>query len=178
MSHKNQEQDTKTEKKEEKVTPPADNHFQKEAAEFKDKYIRAYAEMENVKRRCQQEIAIRTKTAISDFALDTLAVADNLERALATPLPSEMENNAFIANLMKGLQMTQKALMAALDKNGVKAVESLGKPFDPNTQKAIQQIEDNSKPENTVVQEWQKGYIIGGDRVLREAMVIVSKKSK
>ena len=72
--------------------------------------------------------------------------------------------------------MTQKQLSDAFSKNGVLAIESVGKPFDPNTQKAIQQIVDNDKEDGTVVQEWQKGYTIAGDRVLREAMVIVSKK--
>ncbi len=150
--------------------------LEKEAAEMRDKFIRTYAEMENIKKRCQNEIEKNAKIAIGDFALDLLPVADNLERALAQPIPADLEGNAFIKNLFDGVIMTQKQLSSALSKNGVTLIESVGKPFDPNTQKAIQQIVDAEKEDGTVVQEWQKGYLIGGDRVLREAMVIVSKK--
>jgi molecular chaperone GrpE len=150
--------------------------LEKEAADMRDKFMRTYAEMENIKKRCQNEIEKNAKIAIADFALDLLPVADNLERALAQEIPADLAGNAFIQNLLTGVQMTQKQLMDAFIKNGVLAIESVGKPFDPNIQKAIQQVVDNEKEDGTVLQEWQKGYIIGGDRVLREAMVIVSKK--
>ena len=131
--------------------------LEKEAAEMRDKFIRTYAEMENIKKRCQNEIEKNAKIAIGDFALDLLPVADNLERALAQPIPAELEGNAFIKNLFDGVIMTQKQLSSALSKNGVTLIESVGKPFDPNTQKAIQQIVDAEKEDGTVVQEWQKG---------------------
>lgn len=150
--------------------------LEKEAAEMRDKFVRTYAEMENLRKRCQNEIEKNAKVAIADFALDLLPVADNLERALAQSIPEELKDNEFLKNLRAGVEMTQKQLSSALSKNGVTLIESVGKPFDPNTQKAIQQIVDAEKEEGTVVQEWQKGYIIGGERVLREAMVIVSKK--
>ena len=150
--------------------------LEKEAAEMRDKFVRTYAEMENLRKRCQNEIEKNAKVAIADFALDLLPVADNLERALAQSIPEELKDNEFLKNLRAGVKMTQKQLSSALSKNGVTLIESVGKPFDPNTQKAIQQIVDAEKEEGTVVQEWQKGYIIGGERVLREAMVIVSKK--
>ena len=150
--------------------------LEKEAAEMRDKFVRTYAEMENIKKRCQNEIEKNAKIAIADFALDLLPVADNLERALAQEIPAELSDNAFIKNLLTGVEMTQKQLATAFEKNGVIAIESIGKPFDPNTQKAIQQVVDNEKEDGTVLQEWQKGYTIGGDRILREAMVIVSKK--
>jgi len=150
--------------------------LEKEAAEMRDKFMRTYAEMENIKKRCQNEIEKNAKVAIADFALDLLPVADNLERALAQEIPDELKNNDFLKNLIAGVQMTQKQLYAALNKNGVTVIESVGKPFDPNTQKAIQQVFDDKLEDGTVIQEWQKGYLIGGDRILREAMVIVSKK--
>lgn len=150
--------------------------LEKEAAEMRDKFMRTYAEMENIKKRCQNEIEKNAKVAIADFALDLLPVADNLERALAQEIPPELKDNAFLKNLIAGVQMTQKQLAAALNKNGVTVIESVGKPFDPNTQKAIQQVFNDKLEDGTVIQEWQKGYLIGGDRILREAMVIVSKK--
>lgn len=194
MTHKNQAQDKKQDKKVPQPTPQPKSDkperadlknahaeriqaLEKEVADMKDKYLRTYAEMENVKKRCQTEIQNRSKVAIGDFALDVLPVADNLARALDAPIPDDLKNNEFMKNLILGLQMTQKSLMHALEQNGVHPIDSLNQPFDPNTQKAIQQIEDDSVPDGTVVQEWQKGYRIGDDRILREAMVIVSKKS-
>ena len=187
MNQKNQEKEVKKEEKKqtptEKTTDKKKNPHEEEIEKLKeqnavlsDKFIRTYAEMENIRKRCQTEIEKNAKIAIGDFALDLLPVADNLTRAVAQPVPEELSDNAFIKNLLEGVLMTQKVLQNALQKNGVVAIESVGKPFDPNTQKAIQTIVDETKPEDTVIQEWQTGYTIGGDRILREAMVIVSKK--
>jgi len=151
--------------------------LEKEAAEMRDKFMRTYAEMENIKKRSQLEIEKNAKIAIADFALDLLPAVDNLERALDQPIPDELKNNEFLKNLFAGVEMTQKQMATALSKNGVTIVKSVGKPFDPHTQKALQEVVDDTKEEGTVLQEWQKGYLIGGDRVLREAMVIVSKKA-
>ncbi len=191
MTQKNQEKHIKKEEKkqpqptpasapaEEKVAPAPEEtleKLQKEAAEMRDKFMRTYAEMENIKKRCQAEIEKNAKIAIADFALALLPVADNLARALALPIPAELEDNAYLKSLFEGIVMTQKELRTALEKNGVKEIDSEGKPFDPNFQKAIQEVVDPEKPAGTVLQEWQKGYTIGGDRVLREALVIVSRK--
>ncbi len=196
MVQKNQEQDKKENEKNtsipQKATQEKDKvelkgesknsagakivELQKQLDEMKDKYLRTYADMENIKRRGQIEIAQKSKTAIGDFALDVLPVADNLTRALETPIPEDLKQNEFIKNLTSGVQMTQKSLMEALQKNGVTPIDSVGKPFNPHNQKAIQQVVNDTVPEGTVIQEWQKGYKIGDDRILREAMVIVSKK--
>lgn len=193
MTQKNQEKHIKKEEKKleqpekkqpEKMENASFNQaetikkLEKETAELRDKFMRAYAEMENVKKRSQIEIEKNAKIAIADFALALLPVADNLARALALPIPTELENNAYLKSLFEGIVMTQKELQTALEKNGVKEIESVGKPFDPNFQKAIQEISDPEKPNGTVLQEWQKGYTIGGDRVLREALVIVSRKEE
>ncbi len=193
MTQKNQEKHIKKEEKkleqpEKKQSEKMENasfnqaetikKLEKETTELRDKFMRAYAEMENVKKRSQIEIEKNAKIAIADFALALLPVADNLARALALPIPTELENNAYLKSLFEGIVMTQKELQTALEKNGVKEIESVGKPFDPNFQKAIQEISDPEKPNGTVLQEWQKGYTIGGDRVLREALVIVSRKEE
>ena len=103
-----------------------------------------------------------------------MSVGDNLTRAMAALPESERENEQ-IKNLMVGLDLTQKDLTQALEKNGVTAIESIGLVFDPNKHKVVQEIDDPTKPTGTIVQEWQKGYMIGGDRVLREAVVVVTK---
>lgn len=145
-----------------------------EVAKFKDLYVRAEAEMENLRRRTQKELENRSKFAVSSFAKDLLPVGDNLTRAMAALPESERENEQ-IKNLMIGLDLTQKDLTQALEKNGVTAIESVGLVFDPNKHKVVQEIDDPTKPTGTIIQEWQKGYMIGGDRVLREAVVVVTK---
>lgn len=167
----------------EQTTPIKETSCQKEmerlkseVEKFKDLYLRSQAEMENLRRRTQQELEKRTKFAISSFAHDILTVNDNLSRAMASIPETEKENQSdFIKNLLIGLELTQKELNTALEKNKVTAIESLGHVFDPNLHKVVQEVDDPSKPSGTIVQEWQKGYMIGGDRVLREAVVVVTR---
>ncbi len=150
--------------------------MQAEIDKLKDLYLRSQAEMENLRRRTQQELEKRSKFAVSSFAQDLLPVNDNLSRAMASIPDSEKENqNDLVKNLLVGLELTQKDLNSALEKNNVTAIESLGRVFDPNLHKVVQEIDDPEKPAGTIVQEWQKGYMIGGDRVLREAVVVVTR---
>ena len=150
--------------------------LQAEIDKLKDLYLRSQAEMENLRRRTQQELEKRSKFAVSSFAQDLLPVNDNLSRAMASIPDSEKEKqNDLVKNLLVGLELTQKDLNSALEKNNVTAIESLGRVFDPNLHKVVQEIDDPEKPAGTIVQEWQKGYMIGGDRVLREAVVVVTR---
>ena len=150
--------------------------MQAEIDKLKDLYLRSQAEMENLRRRTQQELEKRSKFAVSSFAQDLLPVNDNLTRAMASIPESERDKQSdLVKNLLIGLELTQKDLNAALEKNNIKAIDSVGRVFDPNLHKVVQEVEDPSKPAGTIVQEWQKGYTIGGDRVLREAMVVVTR---
>lgn len=150
--------------------------LKEEVEKFKDLYVRSQAEMENLRRRTQIELEKRSKFAVSAFAKDLLTVNDNLSRALDAMTPEMREQQPeVVKNLLVGLDLTRKSLDSALEKNGVTPVDSVGKVFDPNVHKVVQEIEDPEKPSGTIVQEWQKGYMIGGDRVLREAMVVVTR---
>lgn len=150
--------------------------MQAEIDKMKDWYLRSQAEMENLRRRTQQELEKRSKFAVSSFAQDLLPVNDNLSRAMASIPESERDGQSdFVKNLLVGLELTQKGLNAALEKFNIKPIESIGHVFDPNLHKVVQEVEDPTKPAGTIVQEWQKGYTIGGDRVLREAMVVVTR---
>lgn len=150
--------------------------MQAEIDKYKDLYLRSQAEMENLRRRTQQELEKRSKFAISTFAQDLLPVNDNLTRAMASIPESEKENqNELVKNLLVGLELTQKDLNSALQKNNITEIESVGRVFDPNLHKVVQEVEDPTQPAGTIIQEWQKGYMIGGDRVLREAVVIVTR---
>ena len=150
--------------------------LQEEVNKLKDLYLRSQAEMENLRRRTQMELEKRSKFAISSFAQDLLPVNDNLSRAMASiPEAEKAEQSDLIKNLLVGLELTQKDLNSALEKNNITPIESVGRVFDPNLHKVVQEVDDPTKPAGTIIQEWQRGYMIGGDRVLREAVVIVTK---
>ena len=148
--------------------------LQAEVDKYKDLYIRAQAEMENLRRRTQQELEKRSKFAVSSFAQDLLPVSDNLSRALAS-IPEDKKDDDLFKNLQIGLELTQKEMNTALEKNKITPIESVGHIFDPNLHKVVQEIDDPTQPSGMIIQEWQKGYMIGGDRVLREAVVVVTK---
>ena len=148
--------------------------LQAEVDKYKDLYIRAQAEMENLRRRTQQELEKRSRFAVSSFAQDLLPVGDNLSRALAS-IPEDKKDDDLFKNLKIGLELTQKEMNSALEKNKITPIESVGHIFDPNLHKVVQEIDDPTQPSGMIIQEWQKGYMIGGDRVLREAVVVVTK---
>ena len=168
-----------------KAEPKHDKETEKlmeEVAHWKDLAMRATAEMENVKKRTQIDIAKANRYATGGFAKDLLPVADSLEQAISftkAEIAKEKEKGESISpvleNLLKGVEMTAGNLTTALKKQQIEKMEGLGKVFDPNLHKVIQEVADPTKPAGTIVQELQPGYTIGGDRVLREAMVIVSK---
>lgn len=144
-------------------------------AELKDKYLRAYAEMENTRRRAEKDVADARNFSIAGFARDMLAVADNLGRALAAvdPAVREAADNT-LKTLLEGVELTNRELAKTLEKHGVRLLDPLDQKFDPNFHQAMFEIPDDSVPPGTVKQVVQPGYAIG-DRVLRPAMVGVSK---
>jgi molecular chaperone GrpE len=147
----------------------------KEAADLKDRLLRTLAEMENLRRRTEREVADARAYGISNFARDILAVADNMERALKA-LDDELREtaNAGVKALLDGVELTERELIKAMEKHGVKKLEPQGQKFDPNLHQAMYEIPDESVPAGTVVQVMQPGYTIG-ERVLRPALVGVSR---
>ena len=141
---------------------------------MKNEFLRAYADAENTKKRCAQEIEKNTKYAISSFAKDLLSVADNLHRAIEALPEAEKAKCEEAKNLLKGVELTEAELMKVFKKFGIQKVDSMGKVFDPNYQRVIQEVDDAGKPAGTIIAELQTGYMIN-DRILREAMVIVTK---
>ncbi|KAF0524216.1 nucleotide exchange factor GrpE [Pediococcus pentosaceus] len=138
-----------------------------ERDELSDKYIRAQAEIVNMRRRNEKEQASLIKYDGQKLAKAILPALDNLERALAVESASEQ--------LQKGVKMVQTDLLKALKENHVAEIEAEGQAFDPNMHQAVQTVPaDDDHPADTVVQVLQKGYILK-DRVLRPAMVIVAQ---
>ena len=158
------------EKTSEKIDEEAEL-LKEENAKLKDDCMRAYAELENTKKRCAAEMEKTSKYAVSSFAKEVLSVADNLHRALAA---AEELPGSDCEQLKKGVELTESELAKVLAKFGVVKMEPMGKVFDPAFHRVVQEVEDKSKPAGTVVAELQTGYMIN-DRILREAMVIVSR---
>ncbi|UJQ93488.1 nucleotide exchange factor GrpE [Mariluticola halotolerans] len=146
-----------------------------ENAELKDRLLRAAAEMENLRKRTEREIADTRSYAIANFARDMLTATDNLSRALMM-LPAEARENAdaSMAALIEGIEMTDREMQRLLQKNGVKPILAEGEKFDPHKHQAMFEVPNNEVPEGTIVQVVQAGFAIG-DRVLRPSMVGVAK---
>ena len=138
---------------------------QAEIASLKDAFLRAKAETDNARKIAQADIAKAHKFAIESFAEDLLPVKDALEKALATP-------NQTVESLKEGAELTLKALQNALSRGGVVELDPAGQKFDPNRHQAMQMV-PSGQPANTVVDVYQKGYLIN-DRILRPALVTVS----
>jgi molecular chaperone GrpE len=147
----------------------------KEAGDLKDRLLRTLAEMENLRRRTEREVADARTYGASNFARDILAVADSMERALKA-LDDEIRDkaDAGVKALLDGVELTERELIKVMEKHGVKRIEPQGQKFDPNLHQAMFEIPDPSVPAGTVVQIMQPGYTIG-ERVLRPALVGVAK---
>src|SRR5262249_18182932 len=150
---------------------------QREAAGFKDKLLRTLAEMENLRKRTEREVLDARLYGNAGFARDVLAVADNMHRALEAIGP-ELRGPADpkAKALIEGCGLTEGELLKTLEKNGVKKFTPQGEKFDPNVHQAMYEVPTSDQPPGQVAQVIQAGYMIG-DRVLRPAMVAVSKSA-
>lgn len=143
--------------------------------ELKDKLLRTLAEMENLRRRTERDVADARSYGIAKFARDMLDVADNMRRGLeSVPADARATADGAFKALLDGVELTERDLLKKLDGNGIKPIEPLGQKFDPNLHQAMFELPDDGRPNGTVVQVVQTGYVIG-DRVLRPALVGVSK---
>jgi molecular chaperone GrpE len=151
---------------------------QREAAEYKDKLLRTLAEMENLRKRTEREVTDARVYGIASFAREVLAVADNMHRALEAVGPELREHaDGKVKALIEGVELTERELMKALEKSGVKKFSPQGEKFDPNVHQAMFELDNAEVPPGHVAQVIQAGYMIG-DRVLRPALVAVAKAAK
>ena len=137
--------------------------------ESEDKYLRLYAEYENYKKRTQKEKDARYADAVIDTAAELLPVMDNLDRALAVEVTSEDARA-----LRDGVEMVKKQMTESLTKLKITEIQAVGEEFNPNLHNAVMHIDDEAITENTVVEEFMKGYIYNDDRVVRYSMVKVA----
>ncbi|RWY86077.1 nucleotide exchange factor GrpE [Pediococcus acidilactici] len=168
QDEKNNQKDSAKDSKQTTLDPAEIEKITAERDELSDKYIRAQAEIVNMRRRSEKEQASLLKYDGQKLAKAILPALDNLERALTV----EAEHSE---QLLKGVEMVQKDLLKALKENDIAEIEADGQKFDPNLHQAVQTVPaDDDHPADTVVKVFQKGYILK-DRVLRPAMVVVAQ---
>ncbi len=147
--------------------------WEAEKSDLTDKLMRAHAEMDNLRKRTEREKADISKYAIAKFAGDMLAVADNLDRALAA-LPEKEEFEPQTEALVKGVELTSQDLKKALERHNIVRIDALNALFDPNFHQAVMEEENKEIAAGTITRVLQEGYQIG-DRVLRPSMVVVAR---
>lgn len=145
-----------------------------ENADMRDRLLRTMADMENLRARTEREKGDTARYAISNFARDVLTIGDNLRRAIEHVPAEAAAQDPALKSFLEGVELTERELLNMLEKYGVTKLEPLGQRFDPNTQQAMYEVPNPEVPEGTVVEVMQAGYTIG-DRVLRPALVAVSK---
>jgi molecular chaperone GrpE len=145
-----------------------------EAAELKDRLLRAHAEVENIRKRSEREKEETTKYAVTRFARDIVNVGDNFQRAIDAVPAGAAEQDAALKSFLEGVTMTERELLNVLERYGIKRVQPINEPFNPHLHQAVMEIQRTDVPAGTVVQVFQAGFTIE-DRVLRPAMVAVAK---
>jgi molecular chaperone GrpE len=145
-----------------------------ENTDMRDKLLRAMADMENLRRRTEREKEDTARYAISNFARDVLTIGDNLRRVIEHVPEEAAGKDPALKSFLEGVELTERELLKMMEKHGVTRLEPMGQRFDPNQQQAMYEVPTTDVPEGTVVQVMQAGFTIG-DRVLRPALVAVSK---
>lgn len=143
--------------------------LQEEVNTWKTDYYKVFADMENLKKRMQNEHSNALKFMMQSFIEEMLPVIDNFERSLAVQNPSEE-----IKNFLKGYEMIYQQLLSVLEKQGVEVIETKDQEFDPNFHQAVMTVKDENYKPNMIVEELQKGYTLK-DRVIRASLVKVSE---
>ena len=181
MSEKNKQ--NKEPPKEENKAPEKQNNEQKKELsleerlkENEEKLLRSLAEIENQRRRFEKEIKDAFEFGSFNFAKESLAILDNLQRAkVAIRNDEKLKKNEDLDKFLENINIIEKDLASIFEKNRITKIEAGGKKFDPNFHQAMSEIEDDQKDSGTILHEIQSGYMLG-DRLLRPALVSVSKK--
>lgn len=170
-----QQEETVSEEVTEEIAEEKDGNEEKIAEleqkikDWEDKYTRLYAEYDNYQKRSKREKDARYADAVADVIAEILPIADNLDRALATEVDSEDAKK-----VLEGVEMVKKQMIDAFSKLDVSEIAAVGEEFDPNVHNAVMHVEDETVTENTVVEEFMKGYKYKEDRVIRHSMVKVA----
>ena len=173
-----EEQVSESPKEKEEEVSPEDliEKLNEEISGLKDQRLRAIAELENFRKRAEKDQSDALKYGISNFAKEIVNIRDNIERAQSS-ISEEAKNNEAIKSVIEGIDLIAQSVVSTFEKIGIKKIESLNEKFDHNLHQAMMEIEDDDLEPGTIVQELIPGYTLH-DRLLRPAMVGVSKKTK
>ena len=175
MSDKNKKssEEQKKEGSEEKIK---DRSLGEKLKDTEDKLLRSLAEVENQRRRFEKEIKDAFEFGSFNFAKESLAILDNLQRAKeAIKNDSVLKVNKDLNKFLENIDIIEKDLLSIFERNNIKKIETKGKKFDPNLHQAMTEIEDAAAEKGTIIQEIQSGYMLG-ERLLRPALVGIAKK--
>lgn len=177
-SEKEEQVSESPKEKEEEEIAPKDliEKLNEEITDLKDQRLRAIAELENFRKRAEKDQSDALKYGISNFAKEIINIRDNIERAQSS-ISEEAKNNEAIKSVIEGIDLIAQSVVSTFEKIGIKKIESLNEKFDHNLHQAMMEIEDDDLEPGTIVQELIPGYTLH-DRLLRPAMVGVSKKTK
>jgi molecular chaperone GrpE len=139
-----------------------------------DRLLRTAAEMDNIRKRTERDKADTIKYAITKFAGDIVTVGDNFQRAISAVPPGAADADPALKSLVEGVTLTEREFHGVLERHGVKRLDPKGQSFDPNFHQAVMEQDNKEVPAGTVLNVFQAGYVIE-DRILRPAMVVVSK---
>ena len=173
---KKKNQDVKVNGDEEKVKPSKEKTIEEKLQEAEEKQLRSLAEIENQRRRFEKEVRDAFEFGSFNFAKESLAILDNLQRAkLAIKNDESLKDNKDLNKFIENLTIIEKDLLSIFEKNNIKKIETVNKKFDPNFHQAMSEIEDLKATPGTILQVIQAGYMFG-ERLLRPALVGVAKK--
>ena len=177
MSDNNKKkQDSSEENNKKNQNSKEDKTLEEKLKETDDKLLRSLAEIENQRRRFEKEIKDAFEFGSFNFAKESLAILDNLQRAkLAIKNDENLKKNKDLDKFLENITIIEKDLINIFEKNRIKKIDTKNKKFDPNLHQAMSEIEDESKDTGSILQEIQSGYMLG-DRLLRPALVNVAKK--
>jgi molecular chaperone GrpE len=153
------------------------DQLREETARLRDQWIRAVAETDNVRKRSQRDLEETSRYAITSFARDMAGVLENLKRASENIPPGARENDVLLNTLGEGVDLTLKELLAIFKRFDIHRIDPINQKFDHNLHQAVAQVERDDVSPGTVVQVVQAGYTLG-DRLLKPAMVVVSKQGE
>jgi len=148
--------------------------LQAEVADLKDKWLRAHAEVDNIRKRAEREREEAAKYSITKLARDIVAVGDNFQRAIDAVPAGAADKDPALKSFLDGVTMTERELLNVLDRHGIKRVQPMNEQFNPHLHQAVAQVPRTDVPSGTIVEVYQAGYTIE-ERVLRPAMVGVAQ---
>ena len=162
-----------SEKSEEEIAVDSLSKLEVQLEEMRDQVLRHQAEVQNVKRRAEQDVEKARKYALERFCNELLPIVDSLEMAILSASPDQEDSES----ILKGVKLTLKMFVDTLAKFNLEQIDPEGEPFDPKLHQAVSMVENNEVEPNTVLSVMQRGYVLSG-RLIRPAMVVVSKASE